>query len=279
MSYSIFYRAMYIKMRNDEYIPLIESGDNNVWDVDRNRRSREWTSCRWLHESDEQRARYSLTEKEILDAAQKEIDKTLERNVGKEPAFGGPLYTKEDVLKDLGFFNGIKVNGNSTTSAASFYNFMKSGIRHAIRMDEMRCGLRLSWYELTEDGKSSRWCTDYACNEEELSQKWEMYRNKGITPWIGLSEASAEYEWEAMKMKTQKPKAARKTPTEYFIIAFTYCSTERFVVKLTSSNLKFNPFRDRAYRYSSRKLAENAGERIARRFNQVSNIRVESILA
>ncbi len=55
MSYSIFYRAMFLKMSDGTFIPMIESGDNNVWEVERNRRAREWTACRWLHESDEQR--------------------------------------------------------------------------------------------------------------------------------------------------------------------------------------------------------------------------------
>ena len=47
------------------------------------------------------------------------------------------------------------------------------------------------------------------------------------------------------------------------------------MVELTSRNLKFNPFKDSAHRYASRKVAENVAERIGRRFSQVSNIRVE----
>lgn len=259
---------MFIKLSNGLYIPMIESGDNNVWDVDRNRRSRDWSSCRWLHESEEQRKLYALAERDILDAAQREIDKTLQYYVGREPAFGGTPYTREDVLADLGFFNGIKISGHSTSTASQFLNFFKSGFRNAVTLEELRCGLRLSWYE--EDGK---WCTDYAKDEDELALKWSELLSKGTTPWIGLLESQGDYGWQIVKAR--RPKVERKKPTEQFVVAFDYGGVERFVVKLTSRNLRYNPWKDCAYKYSSKKLAENACERIARRFSQLSNIRVE----
>lgn len=275
MSYTIFYRAMFIKMSNGEYIPMIESGDNNVWDVDRNRRSRDWSSCRWCAESEEQRKRFSLTEDEILNSARHEILHTVEEYVGKEPAFGGPLYTKEQILADLGFFNSIKISGHQTTSASQFFNFMKSGLRNATTFEEMRCGVRLSWYEKTGGDMWSKYCTDYAKDENELAQKWAEFQSKGITPWIGLRDGNAEYAWECVKARNRKPRAERKAPTEYFIIAFNYGGCERFLTKLTSRKIFFNPWRDCAHKYSSRKLAENAGERIARRFSQLTDVRVE----
>ena len=265
---------MFIKMRDGSYIPMIESGDSNVWECDNRRRARDWSSCRWLHESEEQRSRYSLTEDEILGSARREIDNNLERYVGTEPAFGGPLYTKEQVLADLGFFNAIKINGHSTTSASQFFNFFKSGIRNAVTMDEMRCGLRLSWYELTDDKKSSKWCTDSAADEDELAEKWEMYRSKGITPWIGLGESSGEYAWQLMKIRTAKHRTERKRPDGAFIIAFTYGGVDKFVVEVTGRNMKFNSWRQYAHKYSSKKVAENAASKIARRFSQITNVRV-----
>ena len=280
MSYTIFYRAMFIKLNNGEYIPMIESGDNNVYDVDRNRRSRDFTSCRWLHEGDEQRKRFSLTEEEILNSARREIEQTVEGYVGTEPAFGGEPYTKEDILSDLGFFNCIKISGHSTTSASTFFNFMKSGLRNAVTFDEMRCGVRLSWYELSEDKKNSRWCTDYATDENELAQKWAEHLEKGRTPWIGLSEGNADYAWEIARSRNRKPRTERKKPTEFFVIAFDYAGCERFMTKLTSRRILFNPWSDCAHKYSSRKVAENAAANISRRFSQqLANVRVQCIPA
>ena len=46
MSYSILYRSMFVKMSNGKYIPMMEMGDNNVWDCSYGRgcakRSRSW---------------------------------------------------------------------------------------------------------------------------------------------------------------------------------------------------------------------------------------------
>lgn len=279
MSHTIFYRAMFIKMSDGTYIPLIESGDNNVWDVDRNRRSRDWCSCRWMHETDEQRRRFSLTEEEILDTARREITSTVEKYAGEEPPFGGSPYRKEQVLADLGFFNCIRISGHTTTSASCFFNFIKSGIRNAVTFDEMRCPVRLSWYELSEDKKTSKWCTDYAKDESELALKWAGHLAQGRTPSIGLSEGNAEYAWETVKARNRRPRTERKKPTEQFVIAFDYGGVERFLVKLTSRNLKFNPWKDCAHKYASRKVAENTAASISRRFGQLSNIRIEPMTA
>lgn len=277
MSYSIFYRAMFVKMNDGTYIPIIESGDNNVWDVDRNRRSRDWSSCRWMHESKEQRKLYSIPEKDILAAAQHEVEVTLERHVGVEPPFGGKKYTEEDVLSDLGYFNCIKVSGKSTTSARDFLNFVKSGFRNAVSWDDLReigGSIYLGWYE--KDGPYRR---EYAKDEEELSGKWTKCLNEGITPWIGLTEWDGGRLWNRVRERNRRPRPERKTPSEFFIISFTYQEVERYLVRLTSRNLKFNPWRDRAYKYSSRESAEKAIESISRRFSQVSNLRIWRVAA
>lgn len=275
MSYTIFYRAMFIKMSNGEYIPLIESGDNNVWDVDRNRRSRKWASCRWLKESEAQRRRFSLTEEEILDIARKEIRSTVEEYNGKEPPFGGTPYTEKQILENLGDFNTIKVYGRKTTSATNFFNFIKSGIRNATTFKELSCGLRLSWYELSEDKSSSSYCTDYAKDEEELARKWKQFQNRDITPWIELSEASADYAWERIKKRTRRPHTERKEPKELFVITFNYRGGQYYMTQLTTRNIKFSSFDNSAYKYTSCKLAENAAKKICQRFSQFNDIRVK----
>ena len=50
MSYSILYRSMFIKMSDGRFIPMMEMGDNNVWECNyghgRNRRVRSWSNIR-----------------------------------------------------------------------------------------------------------------------------------------------------------------------------------------------------------------------------------------
>lgn len=276
MSYAILYRAMFVKLSDGTFIPITESGDNNVWDVDRNRRSRNWSNERWLHRTDEQRKRYSLTQQEILCSIQQQIQDTITRYAGQQPSYAKEPYTEELILKELSYFTAVTVYGHSVTSAAQYLGFFKSGFRHAVTMEEAG-GVRLSWCEVSEDGKSSKYHTDHARNEKELADKWAEHLSQGRTPWIGFSEYSGESAWQAMKTRTAKPRAERQTPTEQHIVAFSYQCCERYMTKLTSRKIFFNPFKDDAHKFSSRKIAENAMERIVKRFPQFSNVRVETI--
>ncbi len=276
MSYSIFYRAMFIKLSDGTYIPMIESGDNNVWEADNRRRARDWSACRWMHESDEQRRRIALTEGEIVGSALREIDRIRERYVGEEPAFGGPKYTEENVMKRFSYFSCVHVSGHSTSSAKTFLNFIKSGFRNAVTMDELRewgCSVRLGWWE------QDKYQCDYAQDEKELLDKWNMYLAKGITPYVCLSSHNGEYAWTMVKTRNVKPRKERRKPTEYYVIRFTLACCDRFLVKLTSRNLLYNPYSEYAHKYASRKVAENAAASIGRRFSQISNIRVEQVAA
>lgn len=278
MSYAILYRAMFIKLSNGTFIPITESGDNNVWDVDRNRRSRSWSNERNLHRTDEQKRRYALTQQEILCSVQQQIQDTITRYAGQQPSYAKEPYTEELILKELSYFTAVTVYGHSVTSAAQYLSFFKSGFRHAVTMEEAG-GVRLSWYEVSEDGKSSKYHTDQARDEKELADKWAEHISQGRTPWIGFSEYFGEIAWQAMKARTAKARPERKAPTEQHIISFTYQSCERYVTNLKSRKIFFNPFKDSAYRYDSRKLAENARERIIKRFPQFSNVRVITVSA
>ena len=48
MSYSILYRSMFVELSDGRFIPMMEMGDNNVWDCNygrgRDRRSRSWSN-------------------------------------------------------------------------------------------------------------------------------------------------------------------------------------------------------------------------------------------
>ncbi len=271
---------MFIKMSDGTYIPLIESGDNNVWDVDRNRRARNWASCRWIHESEEQRTRFSLTEKEILDSVNLEIDRTLQRYVDREPAFGGAPYTKEDVISDLGFFNAIKVTGHPTTSAAQFAGFFKSGLKNAVTMEELRSGLILSWYESSEDGNTSKFCTDNARDEQELSKKWAEHLAKGTTPWIGLRENAAEYAWDIARARNRKPRKEPKPRRHSYVITFKLRDSLRYLVKLTSRSVYHSNYVGEAHKYASRKTIEETAKRISRGgYAQISDIQIQEVPA
>lgn len=275
MSYSIFYRAMFIRLSDGTFIPMIESGDNNVWDVDRNRRSRSWSACRWNYETDEQKACYSLTQNEILDLAYHNILKYLDQYAGKTRINGTTPYTKKEILDDLGYFNCIKVSGREVTSASRFMNFFKSGFRNAITFGEDICALSLSWYEKTENGTSFK--KQYVASEQELREEWANHLANGIIPWIGIGECSAEGAWQSVRERNRRCTIQKKAPSELYIISFTYNSAKNYMVKIANGKLYCNILESKAHRYSSRKVAENAAKRFAKKYSLIKDIRVETV--
>jgi hypothetical protein len=271
MSYSIFYRAMFIKMKDGTYIPTIESGDNNVWDCDNRRRSREWCSHRWNYETEEQKARFSLTEEEIISSAQAFVDQKVKEYDGREPAFGGEPHTKEQVLKDFYYFSCVKISGASEQTAALFLNFFKSGFRNAITMDELDGGLSLFWYDNTNGGHH-----EYVQNEEELAEKWDRLRARGITPWVCLTDGSAQRAWREVKDRNRMNRVKREH-TECFIVALKENGVDKYLFRLTGRHLWFTRWADSAHKYATRKGAEHAAKRVVGRFVGVTEANVVSL--
>lgn len=274
MSYSIFYRAMFIKMKDGTYIPTIESGDNNVWDCDNRRRSREWCSSRWTHETEEQRARFSLTEEEIISGAQAFVDKKVKQYEGREPAFGGEPHTKEQVLKDFYYFSCVKISGASEQTAARFVGFFRSGIRNAVPMSEVT--VFLAWYEKPENEGGEKYHREFVATEEDLAAMWERLRARGITPWVCLTDGSAQRAWREVKACNRMNRVKREH-TECFIVALNENGVDKYLLRLTSRHLWFTRWADSAHKYATRKGAEHAAKRVVGRFVGVTEAKVVSL--
>lgn len=241
---------MFVKMSDGTFIPFIESGDNNVWDPMRNRRSRDWESCRWIFESEEQRDRISLSEQEIMDSAQKELDLN-----GKDC---------------------IKLSGYSDWGTpAQFLAFFRSGFRHAVTFDDLHrdsCFVTLGWW------KEGDYSADYATTEEELLRKWNECLDKGFRPYVGLGVYS-ERVWDNMKRRTHKERVRTSLDAGRFVITFNYYGSERYARRLTSRNLHITEYRDCAHRYSTEKSARASAEKISRRFSRtITDVRVEEFV-
>ena len=80
MSYTIFYRSMFVKTSDNKYIPIIEGGDNNCYEAGSMRRARSWYSISSITKE----PKALLTAKEIMDGVERCWVKTMkEQNVGK----------------------------------------------------------------------------------------------------------------------------------------------------------------------------------------------------
>lgn len=78
MSYSILYRPAFIKCSDGRFIPFYENGDSNAFEVNRNRRARDWNTCGSLFVK---KGGDIATEAEMLQqVASYEADGSLQKN-------------------------------------------------------------------------------------------------------------------------------------------------------------------------------------------------------
>ena len=272
MSYSIFYRAMFIKLTDGTYIPMIESGDNNVWESNR-RRARDWSSCRWAFETPERQKRYSLTEHEIMAGAKYLVNQKMSEYVGKEPVTGGDKYTIEDINRDFSYFSSIKINGHNVTTVQNFLSFFKSGFRNSVtfkELDEYNCNVRLSWWENTINKSFT------VSNEENLAITWHECLKKGIVPYIGL-DIYAEDVWFAIKLRNSLHTKPKQQKDEYYIVSLIYNGSKEYLYKLSSKRIWYVKDSANAKKYSTKSSALGATKRIDGKYKNITSIEVERI--
>jgi len=153
MSYSILYRSMFVKVSDGLYIPMMEMGDNNVYECSygrgKARRARSWSninlnngqkfftkgqvlSCldKWNNDVEEERNKYRNSDDEWC------------RNAAEKANFG--------------FFDAIAVYGKGGTWGTTFKdvrNIIMGGFDNYITFNDAvtKCGLHISYWEKDND--------------------------------------------------------------------------------------------------------------------------------
>ena len=173
MSYSILYRSMFVKMSNGKYIPMMEMGDNNVWDCSYGRgcakRSRSWCNINivsgkifyshedlikglndWKNECEQKRIRdlQSDTEWRI--------------NSAKNGSFG--------------YYEGISVYGKNTdnTTFNSIKNIVLSGVKMAVSFEDAVKYLNLHIVYYGKDNPEDKY--DFAQKIIKFTTEEELYQ-------------------------------------------------------------------------------------------------------
>ena len=129
MSYSIIYRAMHIQTSKG-ILPMIECGDNNLYEWDNKRRVRNWYN-------------FHASEKSIY-SNWEELNSAIERWNAKvqdkqEEYRNSDIDRKRDSANNsFGYFEGIAVYGKSTfnTTFNDFRNLIRSGMKYMITIEE-----------------------------------------------------------------------------------------------------------------------------------------------
>ena len=254
MSYHIYYRAMFVKLSNGKYIPMVESGDNNVWECDNKRRARSWCHVRWIMQS---KTEYAFTADEIMGGVEAMIDSVKAQYVGKErPGYdsnGEGVYTDKEIENRFGWFEAVAVSGKDTlgTTAQMIRNFFKKGIDMAVTLDEIN--LDVYWCS-----KYPNYEHRYVSTEEELAAAFKEGLDAEHDVWIGFFGAT-DYLYE----RQRKAGTKKREPVEH-TKGYAVTCNGNYIYKVTSRRFHMTYLAENAHIYFSRSVAEKLYNKVIR---------------
>jgi len=134
MSYSIFYDKQFIKVGDNLFIPMIEGGDNNVYEAAGNgrKRARSWSNSRWVTDGKYYSSKQEMENK--INEVRLERMKSSAENVKQ---FNDESWAYDD--KRFGWHEGIAIYGKHTsnTTFGNFKGFFMKGCDEAMTVEEL----------------------------------------------------------------------------------------------------------------------------------------------
>lgn len=245
---------MFVKMSDGRFIPMVEMGDNNVWEADNKRRARDWQQWR-VGKGNEFPA---YTREEIMADVERMIDCEKER-VGKpyeDYEHKEGCYTEQEIEKNWGYYSGIAVAGRhcNQTSAQQVRNFFLKGFEQAVSFDENKGDLHIELHWCTE---YPHWEHRYADTEEELLRLWDELKDNGKSLWLTYRYGA---DWLYEQHRKKAPKCEKKERNEGFVVTI----NGYYILKVSSRSFKYTYHLDYAHVYPSRVTAEKLQQRIRR---------------
>lgn len=224
MSYSILYNRQFVKVQDDLFIPMIQAGDNNVYESDR-KRARSWYNHRYVTNGS-----IWASSGTIMETIDKMRQDTIER---KQSDIEQGHSRKEDAYDDKGFgwLTGIALYGRHTsgTTFGMYRNFYKSGIDKALTVEELmeknvRLHMKIYFWspeDITSKGKEIKPSVTFSSTEHlvQTVKEWEEYYGE-LSYRISLyfyDDWSIEELVKSQKQKKSKEKRFVET-AEYFAL-------------------------------------------------------------
>lgn len=168
MSYTIFYKSMFVKTERG-FIPMMQLGDNNVWECDNKTRARDWSDINLDN------GRKFFSHNEILSCIN-EWNNEYQEQLAKD------LASDEEYKQQggsYGFYEGVAVSGKRTfnTSFNDVKNLILSGEKYAVELGYAikNLGLHFFYYEKADDNSFPTSEKIYPKSEEEL---WSILSDK-----------------------------------------------------------------------------------------------------
>lgn len=254
MSYTILYRSMFVKMSDGRFIPMVEMGDNNVWEAGNRRRARGWQQ--WSIGKGNAFPVY--TREEIMADVERMIDHEKER-VGLPYAdyeHKNGCYTDQEIEKNFGYYSCIAIEGRhcNNTSAQMVRNFFLKGFEQAVSFDEDKGDLHIELHWCTEYPHWERRCAD---TEEELLRLWDELKDSGKSLWL-------DFRYGADLLYRQHRKRAPKREKKEHTAGFVVTINGHYISKVTPRRYRYTYDVGYAHIYPQRSTAEKLQQRIQR---------------
>jgi hypothetical protein len=229
MSYTIYYRKQFISIGqtiNGEtiYIPMVESGDNNVYESNR-KRARDWNFRKDFTGNNP-----SATEKQMLQYA-------TEAYYNYKSASERETLTEKEYQKNYGWHVGLAIKGSTTnTTWGSFLGIIKTGCKQAIPLKELPGGLKIwlpvySWTEkqLLEHNKEVL-APIYVNTTEEYLEAFKKYNDYYGNDFHWCVDFNEEWVIDNIfRRRSWDNKDKRRNGYEYI-------STSKFFVLISNEN-------------------------------------------
>lgn len=202
MSHSILYRKLFIKT-SQGFIPMIEAGDNNVYDAigGRNgRRSRDWSACYTLFLDEKSYLSRVATEAQMV--ARLELIDSQNTHEG---------YTSES----FGSYESVAIGGaGNYKGLKSFIAFVRNGCKNALGFEELdakHIGVEISidsYYFKEKTGKNS-FCFSPKTEDEYFQMMGEANKITNGTGWF--PNVRLRNNWSIDRHLKAKPKTIAPT--------------------------------------------------------------------
>lgn len=257
------YRSMFVKLSDGRFIPIVEMGDNNTYEVLCNghqRRSRSWQQ--WII-GEQYKTFPAYTKGEIMAEVERVINKEKKR-VGRPYAdyeHKEGVYTEQEIEKHWGYYSCIAVSGRhcNDTTAQQFRNCFLKGFEQAVTFDE---NVTIDVHWMTE---YPHWEHRFVHSEQELRQMWEELKSEKHDIWLAYSGCADRLYEKHRRKVAPRVKTER---TAGFVVKFGY----RYVTKMTPRHLWHNSWFDNAKIYATRAAAEKAAQRIRQYYTTITDV-------
>lgn len=275
MSYTIYYDKLFIRTSDNKYIPMILQGDNNVWELNNKRRSRDWEFRKKKTENG--KVIDLWTKEDILsELADADASSRSSYEYSVKNGFSQGPYDQ----KYFGDLIGLAIGGGrcSNTSFDKYKSFWMSGMKNSITFDQLKeygssISMQSYWYHNDELKKLSLEPLKrmQINTEEEFLEAIkiaEKYNHMCSITLSYMDERRVKRMREKLFPKNKREKQLINVE-KYFAIEVFYKGTNNYIgnfLRASKSGFKYSYSEEGGKRYLTEKEVDTAATKQTARF-------------